>query len=1305
MDNKLLEDIVSGIDDKYINETASALYENESRNVTNSDDLIIVENRIKKFPFALVTAAVVVIAIVSVIAGVVLFNNQNINTLDSSQKQEYSLFHEDMLAVEKDGKWGYINKLGQWAIEPQFDEACAFQKNGYAIVGIEAKDDKGSETMIYGLIDKSGNYVIEPTFGLLYPFDNNGLALVKGNGDAGYIDISGKDLTKPGFTSSKTTRFWSNDYAVVSIRTEGDIKVGVIDSEGKYIIGPQYNNVFILENGCFMVENKDVTEGSDTVATERRYGIVDKDNNIILPIEYYSIICGDDGIYAVERYGDAYHVDKNGNPLYKQRFDYVSVFDEYGVAVARTKDDTYGLIDKNGNYITEPVYDYILNWGSFGTYLVKKDSKYGFINYKNEKITDIIFEDAETFNENGLAIVVKDGKYGCINKDGEFAVQPVYLSISSFTDGVAVAQTKDGFILINEKGEQITNKTYSYLGNIRNERLAFYDGKRTFGYLDYSGNVIFSQTFGEDISLWVNSYSDDGYTVVYNLDDEGKIKGFGVIDHEGNFISDLSFGEYYAYEYVEEIIGDREPDITIKISEDEESDNTPISFPSSPVNNKIYAHYVITENMAITAENVDTWLPYSYEVNHHSVDWFVVKNEKNQMILKSGKQLTTDPDADGNPDPGADIRIGDDSLKNYSLEIKFRFAEGEDIYFSLYESTLRSEAITPNSDYTLDMCFKLTAEGKLYKATPHYYREEFITEIGELDRNEWHTLLIDNIGGSIQLVLDDEKKGEIYKVSTNEYGSFGFGGYDGVEIMSIKLHDIDNDYLPVYNLSYLPEELRKKFEEAGMNSDIHRIEMISAFATGDTSLLPEDTDENVRRVFEEVYSTIVIKDYYIEDRDSSLHFTVSDPGKTNLKVNEEYVIYEFYQKAYSKSDTSGYDNLSSDVYSLLRLSNDGRLPTDIDIDFINSDKKYNQDLTDLIIRDLYYYSKSDGDIEDFRTTKQEITEYAKAYLGIDYIPMESDAISDENGQFKIDTWTFEDERTPFKFLRKNYKDDGTIEEIFVYYRKGDYLNLAEDHFRIYTLKENENGRNTVIAVSEHQQLTPENESDTPEEILPDTPVQFPSSPVYNETSAVDALIYGTLISTSNINKWLPYTFIDRDSPEWYTAISDDGTPVLKCGNISAPVPPGTMPDPDIHIGDTSLKNYSVEIKFRFAESENLYFSLYENSLWEIPPSDTNPDNPGVEMWFSLSADGKLYKRSSIFYMDGHSDRMLFDFDELDCNSWHTLRIENTDGKLELIMDGVRKCELYSITDNEYGTLGIGAYGGLEIYSIKIFDIE
>lgn len=905
MDERFLEDIVSGIDDKYVNETASALYENESRNVTSSDDLVIVEKKNKKFPFALVSAAAVVIAVISVVVGVVLFNSQSINTLDGSQKQEYPLFHEEMLAVKKDGKWGYINKSGEWTIEPQFDEACAFQKNGYAIVGIETKDEKGSETMIYGLIDKSGSYVIEPTYDLFYPFDDNGLALINNYGSAWYIDISNNVLTKPGFTTSKTTRFWSNDYAVVGDQRLDGIKVGVIDSEGRYIIGPQYDNVFILENGLFEVQLTDVIyESTDEIGMTWERGIIDKDGNFILPIEFFEIQRGDDGIYAVQRYGDAYHVDKDGKPLYNQRFSHVSVFNEYGVAVARTKDDTYGLIDKSGNYIAEPVYDYIINWGSFGTYVVKKDGKYGFINYKNEKITDIVFEDAQIFSENGLAIVVKDGKYGCININGEFAVQPIYLSISSFTDGVAVAETKDGFILINEKGERITSKTYGYLGKIKNERVAFYDGKKTFGYLDYSGNVIFSQVFGEDVSLWVNPYSDDGYTVVNSLDNEGKIKGLGVIDHEGNFISDLSFGGYYTYEYIEEWTSDSAPDVVIKIPDNEDKPVSAITFPSSSHTNDITAYQVITDGMKLNAENIDLWLPYADNTGSSYLEWYITENENKEKIIKGGKRPQIMPPTGGNLSP--EIYIGDSSLKNYSLLVDFRFGNVDTIKIGLYKDTFTTE-----SDFSTDEpmlgWFELDSDGKLYR-TGVFSTRRLVTDIGEIDKDNYHTIQIENKGGSLQLIFDSKNYGEIAKVDNNQYCAFGIGGFE-LEVREMAVYDIEKYDAPIFDFCHLPHKLQSEFLKAEIGTDIkdrERIGLISAFVTGDASLLPEDTDEDVRKIFEEIYSTIVIKDYFIDVADDSLHFIASHQGQSIVKPYDEYAIYDFDKPAVNLTHDDRY---------------------------------------------------------------------------------------------------------------------------------------------------------------------------------------------------------------------------------------------------------------------------------------------------------------------------------------------------------------------------------------------------------------
>ena len=57
-------------------------------------------------------------------------------------------------AVQKDGKWGFIDAEGKVVIEPQYDDARSFS-NGYAAV---QKDGK------WGFINSDNEMVIEPEF-------------------------------------------------------------------------------------------------------------------------------------------------------------------------------------------------------------------------------------------------------------------------------------------------------------------------------------------------------------------------------------------------------------------------------------------------------------------------------------------------------------------------------------------------------------------------------------------------------------------------------------------------------------------------------------------------------------------------------------------------------------------------------------------------------------------------------------------------------------------------------------------------------------------------------------------------------------------------------------------------------------------------------------------------------------------------------------------------------------------------------------------------------------------------------------
>jgi hypothetical protein len=69
-------------------------------------------------------------------------------------------------------KWGYIDKEGKWAIQPQFDEASPFSDGMARVMAIKGFDKKK-----YGFIDRTGKLVIEPVYDKANDF-RDGLAVV-----------------------------------------------------------------------------------------------------------------------------------------------------------------------------------------------------------------------------------------------------------------------------------------------------------------------------------------------------------------------------------------------------------------------------------------------------------------------------------------------------------------------------------------------------------------------------------------------------------------------------------------------------------------------------------------------------------------------------------------------------------------------------------------------------------------------------------------------------------------------------------------------------------------------------------------------------------------------------------------------------------------------------------------------------------------------------------------------------------------------------------------------------------------------
>ena len=156
--------------------------------------------------------------------GIVVISPQFSNTSSTG-------WHEGMRSVAigtfLEGKWGFINKTGEWVIPPTYDVSPGDFHEGLAAVKVDNK---------WGYIDKKGTIIIKPQLMDNVGWFSEGLAAVKIDKKWGYIDTKGNLIIKPQFINAYN---FSNGLAAVAKNN----KMGFIDKKGNIIITPQFDYV------------------------------------------------------------------------------------------------------------------------------------------------------------------------------------------------------------------------------------------------------------------------------------------------------------------------------------------------------------------------------------------------------------------------------------------------------------------------------------------------------------------------------------------------------------------------------------------------------------------------------------------------------------------------------------------------------------------------------------------------------------------------------------------------------------------------------------------------------------------------------------------------------------------------------------------------------------------------------------------------------------------------------------------------------------------------------------------------------
>lgn len=226
-------------------------------------------------------------------------------------------FSEDGLAfmADENGRYGYIDKNGNWAIKAQYTEAKSFS-NGFAAVRIGDKygfiDTKGivicdfiyeyagdfskdglaafKDGGKWGYINSEGEVVIDAIYDEAYDFCG-GLAAVKHNGEWSYINTEGKEAIT--IKADELRDFSSSGLAAFCLNG----RWGYINTRGDTVIDAQFKEA-----------DKFSKSGYAAVRTDNGVGIIDKKGRFVTKDDYYSMSVYDDGYAVFSEDGTSYGV-------------------------------------------------------------------------------------------------------------------------------------------------------------------------------------------------------------------------------------------------------------------------------------------------------------------------------------------------------------------------------------------------------------------------------------------------------------------------------------------------------------------------------------------------------------------------------------------------------------------------------------------------------------------------------------------------------------------------------------------------------------------------------------------------------------------------------------------------------------------------------------------------------------------------------------------------------------------------------------------------------------------------------------
>ena len=343
-----------------------------------------------------------------------------VEAIDNFDSKQNIWYEDDVLRVEKDGKYGLINFEGKEVLPCDYDEITALK--GVTNNLLVKKDGK------VGLVNEKGQTIVNTEYKDIKTLKEgykNEYIIVNDNNQYGIISTTGTVIIEPKYEDVK----YLNNSEMFAIKDAGVWKL--INKDNQILIDGGYDNIIEAKG-----ENVVVEKGG-------KYGVVTTKNEEKIPVEYEQIKYTF-SIYYIAKTGGKYGIINLNNEQVKD-FNYINMdYVEKGDFIQADVSDTETVIFDNN--LSEKISGIVSEINQEKGYIkVYTNNEYKYYNFKFEEkkssdiltsnnlflskkegkvIVDYIYEDGTEQNSCGFAAVKKDGVWGSINKVGAVELEP-----------------------------------------------------------------------------------------------------------------------------------------------------------------------------------------------------------------------------------------------------------------------------------------------------------------------------------------------------------------------------------------------------------------------------------------------------------------------------------------------------------------------------------------------------------------------------------------------------------------------------------------------------------------------------------------------------------------------------------------------------------------------------------------------------------------------------------------------------------------------------------------------------------------